>query len=38
MARTVLLVIGLLFASTMLSGCVIEPGYHHGWGGWHHGY
>lgn len=39
MARNVLLLIGLMFAATMLSGCVIEPApgyYHHGWWGWHH--
>jgi hypothetical protein len=37
--RSVLLPIAaLLFASTMLSACVVEePGYdHHGWWWWHH--
>ncbi|MDR3538111.1 MAG: hypothetical protein P4L71_16580 [Acetobacteraceae bacterium] len=37
MPRSLLLLVGLLFATTMLSGCVIEEPGHHGWGwGWHH--
>lgn len=38
MARSILLLAGLLFATTLLSGCVIEePGYYHPhWGWWHH--
>jgi hypothetical protein len=40
MTRTLVLLVGLLFATTMLSGCVVEPVgpgyYHHGWDGWHH--
>ena len=37
MARSLALLVGLLFATSMLGGCVIEPGYyHHGWWGWHH--
>jgi hypothetical protein len=38
MARTLLLLAGLLLTTTMLSGCVVEtPGHEH-WGGWgwHH--
>ena len=39
MARSLLLLVGLLFAMTLLSGCVVEaPWYHHHGGGWHHGY
>jgi hypothetical protein len=42
MARSLVLLVGLLFATTMLTGCAVEPGYggyyHHGWGGWHHDY
>jgi hypothetical protein len=37
MTRSLLLIVGLLFATTMLTGCVVEPGYyHHGGWGWHH--
>ena len=37
MHRSLMLLVGLIFATTMLSGCVIEaPGHYHGWG-WHHG-
>jgi hypothetical protein len=35
MPRKFLLIVGLLFATTMLSGCVIEEPGHWGWG-WHH--
>ena len=35
MRRSIFLLVGLAFATTMLSGCVVEtPGYYH-WG-WHH--
>ena len=38
MKQMLLLIAGLMFAATALSGCVIEPyGYrHHGGWGWHH--
>jgi len=37
MARSLLLLAGLLFAMPMLTGCVVEPDYYHheSWG-WHH--
>jgi hypothetical protein len=36
MSRTLMLLAGLLFATTMLSGCIVEePGHPHWWG-WHH--
>jgi hypothetical protein len=35
--RALILFAGLIFAATMVSGCVIEaPGHYHWWG-WHHG-
>jgi hypothetical protein len=39
MKRKLLLIAGLMFAVTTLSGCIIDPdpGYHHhDWWGWHH--
>jgi hypothetical protein len=37
MVRKLCLLAALLFATSMLSGCVVEPGYyHHGGWGWHH--
>jgi hypothetical protein len=37
MPRKLLLLVCLLFASTMLSGCIVEtPGPYHGGWGWHH--
>lgn len=37
MTRPLLLIVGLLFATAMLAGCVVEPGnYHHGGWDWHH--
>lgn len=38
MPRSLLLLVGLLFAATMLSGCIVEgPGAYRGGGwGWHH--
>ena len=36
MHRSLLLLAGLVLATTLLSGCVVEaPGHYHWWG-WHH--
>jgi hypothetical protein len=35
--RSLVLILGLLFATAALSGCIIVPEYHHhDWWAWHH--